>query len=665
MKTLLTAAMSAAAFLCANATAAQPATTTPVALGGIEEVVVTGRLEEDLPIELAQIGTRVNTVSGVQIRNIGAIDIAQSLQASVPGLYVSPKNGPFDYVDISLQGSRTQDVLWLVDGVRINNRLYGGTTPLDTLPSSMVEQIEVLEGSQALFYGTQGVAGAINIVTRGFSDTPDGSLTVGADTHNGRHFDGTFRDTLAGNHFVVYGSSDHSEGFKPFRDQDYQPSGTDRRRAYDVLTVGGKYAYDLTDALRFSTSYQHTDAKLDFARSARAAVAFNERNEDILSAKLDYAPSRELELFLKGYYHWWYAYFTEFDNDLANPGKLIRIDDHDFWGFTDYGVNAVAKYAPMQGLEYFVGYDYQNYTGSDVVLVITQKTEHVHALFGQIATTPDLIPNTRLAAGFRYNAPSVGPSATVWNVSGQFNISDDVFVRGMVGTSFRLPTAEELFADDPNDERGNPDLKPETSTNANASVGGALGTTFKWEAIGFYREIDNLIDLATFDDATNQDVFGNVPGKVTVHGGEFVLQAALGEAFAATLSYTHSSAKMSGSDVQLNRIPEDLFKAMLDYHPADMPFGLTASVNYVGSVHNNVSGVGRVGYGNYAVFDVGGRVFFDAMRRHRLNVNVQNAFDTHYASSVARGRTDVGNKSYLIENRGLPRTLRLSYSYAF
>ncbi len=44
-------------------------------------------------------------------------------------------------------------MLWLVDGVRINNRLYGGTTPLDTIPASMVERIEVLYGGQALFYG--------------------------------------------------------------------------------------------------------------------------------------------------------------------------------------------------------------------------------------------------------------------------------------------------------------------------------------------------------------------------------------------------------------------------------------------------------------------------------------------------------------------------------
>src|SRR6202012_382383 len=129
-----------------------------------------------------------------------------------------PKNGPFDYVDISLQGSRTSDVLWLVDGVRINNRLYGSTPPLDTLPAPMVERVVVLDGPQALFYGTQGVAGAINVVTKSFSDTPDGGLSVGGDSNQGKHVDGYFRDSLGNQHFVLFASDDQSPGFQPFRD---------------------------------------------------------------------------------------------------------------------------------------------------------------------------------------------------------------------------------------------------------------------------------------------------------------------------------------------------------------------------------------------------------------------------------------------------------------
>src|SRR6185312_8452953 len=159
----------------------------------VEQIVVTGRLEEELPTQLAKQGVRVDVVDAATIKNAQYIDVAQALQTTVPGLYIAPKNGPFDYVRISLQGSRTQDVLWLEDGVRLNNRLYGGTTPLDTLPASMVERIEVVEGPQALFYGTQSVAGAINIITKDFSDHLDGAVTGGGDTNSSYHVDAFVR----------------------------------------------------------------------------------------------------------------------------------------------------------------------------------------------------------------------------------------------------------------------------------------------------------------------------------------------------------------------------------------------------------------------------------------------------------------------------------------
>ncbi len=650
--------------LAGRAEAQQQAAAIP---GLPEQVVVTGRLEEDLPARLSQLGTRVDTVSAGEIQNGGYLDVGQSLQTLVPGLYIAPKNGPFDYADISFQGSRTDDVLWTVDGVRINNRLYSGTTPLDTLPAAMIERIEVLEGPQALFYGTAAVAGAINIVTKDFSERPDGRVNVGFDSNSGRHLDGYFRDSLGSNHFVVYGSADKSDGYQPLRDQDYQPSSTDRNRGYDVLTIGGKYAYDFAQDLRFTVAEQHTDAKLDYTYPQGVLQAYNERNEDILSAKLDYTPDDRLQFFLKGYYHWWYAHFTEYDNDLDESGALTGgvtvVDNHDFWGFTDYGLNALAKFAASPGVDTYLGYDFQNYTGRDAVLVISQKTEHVHAIFGEVATNKDLFSNLQFAAGFRTNMPSVGPSATVWNVTARWDVTGDLFVKGMVGTAFRLPTAEELFANDPNDERGNPDTKPEKSTNANLSIGGMLNPSIRWEAIGFARNITNQIGLTDFDSVTNQDIFGNLPGTVRVRGAEFVLDASITGDLSGAFSYTYSQSRDS-NHLQIRRVPEQLAKVALDYHPANEPYGLFVSLNYVGDTFDTLGG-SRQKYGDYAVVDVGGRVFLDADRHHRIDVNLQNIFDEQYATRLTRGFPDNGGPAYIAENLGLPRTLAVHYTYNF
>ena len=109
----------------------------------IEEILVSSqRLEESIPQDLSRYGNRVEIVTAAEIAEHGFVDITQTLQMLVPGLHISPKNGPFDYFDAALQGSRNQEILWLIDGVRITNRLYNGTSPLDTVPAHMVERIE-------------------------------------------------------------------------------------------------------------------------------------------------------------------------------------------------------------------------------------------------------------------------------------------------------------------------------------------------------------------------------------------------------------------------------------------------------------------------------------------------------------------------------------------
>jgi outer membrane cobalamin receptor len=637
----------------------------------LDEVVVTAKsLEDDLPQQLAKYGTRIDIISAAEIQNGGYLDVAGALQALSPGLYISAKNGPFDYVQISLQGSRTSDVLWLVDGIRINNRLYAGTTPLDTLPAGMIDRIEVLNGGQALFYGTQAVAGAINIVTKGFSDHPDGAVSVGYDTNQSQQYNGYYRDNAGSNHFVLYATHDQAPGIQPFPDDEFQPSGTDRRRFYKVTSVGGKYAYDFADNLTFTAAYDHTNALLDFAQPELTAIAYNQRNEDLVSAKIDYAPSDEFKLYIKDYYHWWYSHYTEFDNVIGSPGALTTIDDHDFWGFKDYGINLLTQIAVNRGFEYLVGYDFQNYTGRDVVLVIQQQTEHVNAFFGQVRTTPDLIADAHFAAGLRYNIPSVGEAALVWNASGQYDISKSLFVRANFGTAFRLPTAEELFANDPQDERGNPNLKPETSTNANLSVGGiaAMGAvSVKWELIGFYRDIKNLIDFASFDPDTNQDVFGNVPGTVTTRGLELTLDGAITTSFSGNFSATYNRTRQSGSDVQFIQIPVTQMKLGVDYHPRGAAYGASVNIVHVGDVDDAPLGsdAGGFGYGNYTVVDLGARLFIDSGHHQRVDVHLNNAFDRTYSSSLGHGVDDVSGDAYVVHNLALPRTLGVNYTYSF
>jgi outer membrane cobalamin receptor len=664
-KNYLRAFLTAGVTLCASHLAYADTST------DLNEVTVTARrLEETLPDSLAQYGTRLDVITRQEVVNGGYLDVAGSLRALTPGLYIQPKNGPFDYADISLLGSRTDDVLWLVDGVRINNRLYSTTPPLDTLPAAMIDKVQVLEGGQALFYGTSALAGAINIVTKPFSATPSGSLSLATDTFGGRHFDGNVADSIGINHFVLYGSSDKSDGYTAWPTDEIQPSASKWTRAYDVQMYGAKYGLDILPSLQLSATYQHTDADLDFTQPYRVDRDVNSRKEDFATAKLNYALNDNVGFFLKGYYHSWHTHYDTIYNDLQNPRQKIVLYDNAFWGYDDSGANFLSTFSFGPGLSYYLGYDLQSYGGRDEVLVIEQHKEITQAIFGQIRLDPDLLPRTHASLGVRYNHPNFGETATIWTLSGQYDISDSLFVRATMGTNFRLPSAEELFANDPLDERGNPNLRPEKSRSINLSIGGSIGPTERsmhWELIGYARDITDLIDFATYDEVTQQDVFGNVPGTVKQRGGEFSIDKAIVSDVTASASYTYNHSVTDAGE-QLDRIPEDLAKASVDYHPSGMPFGVTATVNYVGDV-GVTTGDERLTYGNYVIVNLSGRYFFDDARRNQLNVAIENLFDKQYGIP-ARGCLDRPTDGpydcsapYVYTNLGVPLTVRVSYTY--
>ncbi|NQE60623.1 TonB-dependent siderophore receptor [Caulobacter sp. RHG1] len=628
----------------------------------VDGIQITARsLEETLPLELSRYGSDVAIITARQVKDGGFVDTVQALQTLTPGLYIAPGAGPFSYVDLSLQGSRTQDVLWTVDGVRINNRLYNSTTPIDTLPASMIERIEVLKGGQGLFYGTQAAAGVINVVTRAFSDTTGGELTIGGDTNDTVHADGYLRGALGRHKYVLYASKDESDGITPY--DVIQPSATDRKRGFDVVTLGAKYGFDFTDDLRFTASWQHTNAKLDNLSPRLVRTSYNDRDEEIVSARLDYTPSNQAQFFLKGYFHDWDTTYESVQNGASGP--VVVYPAGTYWGYQDYGVSAQAKLRPHKGLEYQLGYDFQNFKGRDEVLLIDGKTETVHALIAQVRTTEDLIQNGALTFGVRYNHGQ-GSDTTIWTLSGRYNLTPQLYVEGVGGTSFLLPDAEQLFGVDPCCARGNPDLKAEKSRNINLAIGGDLAAArVGWKLTGFSRRIDNLIADDYANPAYPDGIYVNVDGTVRVDGAEAAAQADLGAGFALNASYTYTQSRNAGASLQRDRTPRDFAKASLSYAPAGKPYGADLSVNWTGDIWQTVSGFGRINYGGFVVADIAAHVFLDAERHHRLGLRVQNLFDENYAARLGSAPKDGSTSRFLYRNLGVPRTAHVRYSYAF
>lgn len=627
----------------------------------LENIIVPGQsIEETLPQRIAEYGSRLDIIEADAIRAAGTTDIARTLALLAPGLSVRAKNGSFDYVTASLQGSRSQDILWLVDGVRINNRLYAGTSPLDTIPASITERIEILKGGQGLFYGTQAVSGVVNIITRTPSEEDQGLLSFGIHSHEGRNISGYQSGGDKRQQYLIFGDYSRAKGFQPYNDSDFEDSATDRRRSYDNLTMGGKYRISFSEDHSLSLFYQRNEAKLDFARPVDNFLTENNRKEDLAYIRLDNQFGKHLKLQTKAYYHKWDTRYLRLFNDPANPDNLIVRNDNDFWGYEDTGLNITAEVLNTPLFEYTAGYDFQMFNGKDDVLLIGKKSENVHAIFAQVATSPELLSDTRISAGVRYNKPSGDGDKLV----GQLNLlhwfSPSTFLRAGSGTSFRLPSAYELYAIDPCCTQGNSDLRPETAINHNLAVG-QDAADFKWELSGFFRRVDNLIQS---EDQGNQRVFGNTSNYVDFRGAELNTEVQLTEQLSGGFNYVYTSANEKDESKQINNIPLEEAKVNLTYKPAQSPFRFTISGVFTGDIYDVENGE-RINYGEYAYFDASAEYRFGKNEKQSLQLTLENLTDKEYATSLGTAQRDADDSDYVYRNLGTPFTAHLRYDYRF
>ena len=631
----------------------------------VQEIIINSRsIESTLPLELARYGADLEIVTEQMIRNHAFVDVAQALEMLVPGVHLTTQAGAFSYVNLQMQGSRPSDVLWTLDGVRINNRLYNGTSPADTLPASMIERTEVLKGSHGLMYGTQAIAGVVNVVTRDFAETTQGGVTVGSGSHGLKRLNGYLRGKAGEHKLVGWASRDQSDGYEIY--DNYQPGAVNRKRGYEVDSVGLKYGYDFTQDLSLSLSGIYTQATLDYPNVSN--VSINDREEKIVSAKVDYTRSDTAQFILKGYFHSW-------DTDYYTPPNPSA-----YWGYKDMGITAATVLKPHPLFEYHLGYDFQTYEGQDEVLVIAGLREKVHAVYTQIRSSDALSQRARFAAGLRYNNTG-GNDSTVWNVMGVYDLTDSLYVQGMLATSFMLPSAENLYRvhcpSGQNCTHGNPDLAPEESLAINLSLGGQFSMASRelgWQVTGWNRRVDHLIttapipvaDLGRFPDGFTR-TFVNIADDVKVTGGEALLRGMLTDTLSFDLSYTYSKEIARGSTQQIPDRPRRQYKGAMAWSSASLPIGANIAIKYVGSKTANVTGFGIQQYGETHVIDAGIHAYLDQQQQHRLTLRLENLLNADYAtavnSAVLAGSSP--RQRFLWQRLGAPRTIHLNYSYTF
>jgi outer membrane receptor protein involved in Fe transport len=124
-----------------------------------EQVIVSASLGGALAPE---VGSSVTVVSSNDIENEGVETVADALR-NVPGVAINRAGQMGAVTSAFIRGGNSNYNLIMIDGIPMND--FGGGFDLAPLPTEGVEQVEVLRGPQSALYGSNAVAGAINIVT--------------------------------------------------------------------------------------------------------------------------------------------------------------------------------------------------------------------------------------------------------------------------------------------------------------------------------------------------------------------------------------------------------------------------------------------------------------------------------------------------------------------
>jgi iron complex outermembrane receptor protein len=184
--------------LAANAVATSPAWADDQALAAAapdqtgdhyDEIIVTGtrtsRKVEESPVP-------IQVLSNAELQETGKLNIRDDLQQLVPSFYNSGGwvgQAGEAVKSASLRGLQGDQVLVLVNGERRHDTsliFYGaptnnGASPadLDLIPASAIDHIEILTDGAAAQYGSDALAGVINIILKTGSDGGDASFTYG------------------------------------------------------------------------------------------------------------------------------------------------------------------------------------------------------------------------------------------------------------------------------------------------------------------------------------------------------------------------------------------------------------------------------------------------------------------------------------------------------
>jgi len=171
-----------------------------------------------LPITVTATRFKQNTASATspltiitkdQIQRHGWTTLEEILR-NQPSLETSSNGGKGQQSSVFMRGFNSEHSLVLVDGMRLG-RSSMGSADLSTVPLSQVERIEIIRGARAAIYGSDAVAGVINIITRSENSDHAAQINMNTGSSGYSNIDGSVKGNVTGQDHLKGGAAYNRE----------------------------------------------------------------------------------------------------------------------------------------------------------------------------------------------------------------------------------------------------------------------------------------------------------------------------------------------------------------------------------------------------------------------------------------------------------------------
>ncbi len=543
----------------------------------LDRLLVTARLQ---PISIKDVASSVTVISREEIEQKQFKYLSEVLR-DVPGFSVSQAGGPGSQTQVRVRGAEANQVLVLIDGVRANDPAASGEFQYQLALTADIERIEIIRGPQSATWGSDAMAGVINIIRRRDVNNQyvSGIFEAGSFDSINVSADGGY----ANERFSVSGGIAYLDsGGTNISREGNETDGADNTTGNIALVFNAAEALSLRlTGLSINASNDFDDIDYFVTGLPQDADRVTESNQNFLSGELAYDPKQKP--FSSTFsLHWMNSDNKNFADGLWSGSTAADTMEYRLRG------NAVMGEKNNHRLGFSIEYEKVNFSQRGEASVYGDPNQDQSYDSNGYAIEYVGTPATGLTwtLSGRLDDYSDFANAATWQLAASYQSSPGLRLHASVGTGSKVPTFTERYGFYEDLFIGNPDLKPESSR------GWEIGLNTDWsegryqlQLAYFDQDLQDEIDGFVFDPGTFLFTAKNRQSNSRRKGLEAVFDTRLGQSFSLKASFTYTNASEkddAGRWIPEARRPKNMASLSANYAFSENRASLNLNLNYNG-----------------------------------------------------------------------------------